>query len=79
MPLSNEQIASLLGMINTAEQDDIDCDGCFEHLAQFAETRLANQDIPDALRTVEIHLRQCACCKDEYNALLEGLRVLEGE
>ena len=77
MPLSTEQLSTLLGMITTSEPDSLDCDGCSEHLAEFAEAELTSREIPEAIRTVEIHLRQCACCKDEYNALLEGLRALE--
>ena len=77
MALTNDQIASLLNMIEVTEPDDIDCEGCFEDLAEFAETELNNQEIPDALKSVEGHLKQCTCCKDEYRALLEGLRALE--
>ncbi len=77
MALSNEQIASLLNMISATESDEVDCDGCLEHLAEFAEAQLFNREVPDAVKTVERHLQQCRCCKDEYNALLDGLRELE--
>ena len=49
MPLSNDQIASLLGMVNASESDELDCDGCFARVAEFAEAELANREIPDAL------------------------------
>ena len=77
MSLTNEQISSLLNQIATTQPDELDCDGCFVHLAEFAERELSNQAVPDALKTVEVHLSQCSCCKDEFNALLEGLRALE--
>ena len=77
MPLSNDQIASLLGMVNASESDELDCDGCFARVAEFAEAELANREIPDALKAVQTHIRQCTCCKDEYNALLDGLREIE--
>ena len=76
MPLSNKQISSLLGMIASTEQDDLDCDSCFDHLAEFAENELANREVPEAMKAVEVHLRQCPCCKDEYKALLDGLSAL---
>ncbi len=79
MALSEEQIATLIGMIATSQADDLDCDGCFEQLSEFVEVELAAREIPDALRAVETHLKQCKCCQDEYNALLEGLRALETE
>lgn len=78
MTISKEQIASLLGLVSSTKQDDLDCDGCYGRLAEFAELHLASQEIPEAMQAVERHLQQCLCCKDEYNALLDGLRDLEG-
>ncbi len=77
MALSTDQVSSLLAMIASSVSDSLDCDDCFERIAEFAEAQLANREIPDALKVVEIHLQQCPCCKDEYQALLEGLRELE--
>ena len=76
MGLSTEQVSKLLSLVTSAETDDIDCDGCFEHLAQFAEIELTSREVPDALQVVQQHLDQCHCCQDEYQALLEGLRAL---
>jgi len=77
MALSQEQISSLLGMISSAKEDSLDCDACFDHLAEFAEAELAGQEVPDALKAVETHLHQCGCCKDEYLALMDGLREMD--
>ena len=77
MALSNDQIAKLLTLVGTAETDELDCGGCFDHMSQFAEAELLNREIPDALKAIEKHLDQCPCCQDEYNALLEGLRAID--
>ena len=77
MPLAAKQISLLLDMIATSKPDSLDCDGCFAQVAEFAEAELLSLDMPDAVRAVETHLKQCPCCRDEYNALLEGLRALE--
>lgn len=77
MALSDDQISNLLGMVCSSQSDNLDCDGCFDHLAEFAEAKLQSREIPDALKEVENHLQQCACCKDEFNALLEGLRAMQ--
>ena len=77
MPITEAQIKNLLAMVASSEPDDLDCDGCFEQLAMFAEAKLMSREIPEALRAVQAHLEQCACCQDEYNALLEGLHALE--
>ena len=79
MALTNKQIATLLNMIGTSRPEEMDCDGCYEHMAEFAEAELASQEIPEALRAVQTHLEQCQCCKDEHDALLEGLRTLQKE
>ena len=79
MALSQEQIASLLGMISSAKDDSLDCDSCFDHLAEFADAELAGQEVPEALKAVETHLQQCGCCKDEYRALMAGLREIDGK
>ena len=76
MTLSKEQISKLLGMITSATDDSIDCDGCFDHLAEFADAELSGREIPDALKAVEVHLSQCGCCQDEYEALLTGLQEI---
>ena len=77
MPLNKKQIAALLQLTATTEEDAIDCDGCFENLAEFAELHLLKKDVPAALHKIEVHLRQCPCCKDEFEALMEGLRKLD--
>ena len=77
MPISQEQVSNLLGMVASAEADEIDCDGCYEQLAVFAEAELLSREIPEALQAVQTHLEQCLCCQDEYQALLAGLRTLE--
>lgn len=79
MSLSKEQIAGLLGMVNAVENDELDCEGCFGQIAEFAELHLAKQDVPEAMRAVETHLQQCLCCKDEFTVLLKGLQAIEGE
>ena len=79
MSLSKEQINSLLGMISSVESDKLDCDDCFGQMAEFAELHLSEQDIPEAMQAVETHLQQCVCCKDEFNALLKGLRAIEND
>lgn len=77
MPLSDKQVATLLSMVIGTEPDSIDCDGCFKHIAEFAEIELAGSEVPDALKAIQRHLEQCPCCKDEFNALIAGLNALD--
>lgn len=79
MSLSEQQISSLLGLVTQTEEDKLDCDTCFNDIAQYAEANLAGAEIPEALKLVERHLQQCPCCKDEYQALRNALSTLTDE
>ncbi len=76
MTISIDQAQSLLALVADANPDELDCDGCFELMAEFVERELANCEIPEALRMVQRHLEQCPCCNDEHQALLVALRSL---
>lgn len=77
MAITELQVKQLLGLITKTESDDLDCDGCFEGLASFADAQILANEIPEALQAVRKHLNQCPCCQDEYNALLHSLKRLE--
>ena len=50
------------------------CDGCFAHVAQFAEAELQGATLDESMQKVQNHMRNCPCCKDEFNALIEALQ-----
>ncbi len=77
MTLTKAQTANLVSLIRTTEQDKLNCDGCFNQVATFADNTIAGRDFDDACTAVETHLRQCDCCRDEFNALLAGIRELQ--
>jgi predicted anti-sigma-YlaC factor YlaD len=77
MPLKKEHIESLLRLVRSVQEDCLDCDGCYDRIAEFAEIELSGREIPEALVNVRIHLHQCPCCTDEYNALIEGLEAIK--
>lgn len=77
MKLTKKQLNSLVKLVADADNDDGDCGSCFDHLAEFAETKLEGKEIPEALRVVQVHIDQCPCCRVELDALMEGLRGME--
>lgn len=77
MSLNGQQIAQLMRMIADASPDCLDCEGCYDQIAEFADRQLKQQAISDAMREVENHLKQCPCCHNEYQVLLEGLKEME--
>jgi hypothetical protein len=74
----SQQVRGLLRMIASVEPADIGCDECYGRVSEYAEWQLLRQPLPEGMRAIESHLRQCPCCRDEYAALLEGLREIEG-
>lgn len=77
MALSEQQVANLLVMVTNVESDELDCEGCFSQVAEFADQHLSSSGVSEAMRAVQVHMEQCACCKDEFNALLKGLAAIE--
>ena len=77
MSLSPEMIKKLIDLVATTQDDALDCDGCLEHVAEFAEAHLAGRSLSAAMGSVRIHLESCGCCQDEFQALLAALEVLD--
>jgi len=75
--LSSEQIKELVKLVATTKDDALDCDGCLEHIAEFAEDHLAGHSLSGALQKVQVHLESCGCCQDEFRALLAALSTLK--
>ena len=78
MSLSPEMIKKLIDLVATTQDDALDCDGCLEHVAEFAEAHLAGRSLSAALESVRMHLESCGCCQDEFEALLAALGTLDG-
>ena len=77
MPLTATQIKQLLELVSTTQDDCLDCAGCFDHIAEFAESELLGQPLNEALQTVKIHLESCHCCLLEYEALRDALQGMD--
>jgi len=77
MPLSKEQISTLLNLVATTTEDKIACDGCLKEVAQFAETELLGRSMSESMLKIKNHMQNCPCCEDEYNALLDAVAHLD--
>ena len=77
MTLSNNATERLLDAIRTAGEDSLDCESCFEMMAEFVENELRDRPMSVVLKKVAVHLEQCECCRDEHAALLEAIRAAE--
>lgn len=75
MKITNDQIKSLLGFVAKTADNEISCQACEDHIAQFAEAQLVGKQIPEALKAIEEHLKICPECTEE----LECIRLALGE
>ena len=78
MSLSKEEIDGLLRVIGLTRDDEIDCERCLALVAEFAERELAGQSIPAGVEAVAHHLSICTECCEEYGALLQALKAMDG-
>jgi hypothetical protein len=67
-----------LRLIGLTRDDEIDCERCLALVAEFAEQELAGRPIPTGLEAVAHHLSICAECCEEYEALLQALKAMDG-
>ena len=73
MKMTDAQVQSLLHMLALTQDEEVDCNGCLQHMAEFAEANLVGKSIPEGLRCIDEHLKRCGECRQEYEALLAAL------
>jgi hypothetical protein len=78
MSLSKQEIDDLMRLVGLTKDDEINCERCLEQVAEFAERVLAGRSIPVGLEAVAHHLSICAECCEEYEALLQALKAMDG-
>lgn len=64
----------ILHSFMSAQEDEADCNECYEHLDKFVEMVDAGEDAATIMPRIESHLKTCHCCHEEYRALLAILR-----
>lgn len=77
MPLSKQQVSSLVQLVSSTTPDEMDCDGCLDHVAEFAETQLAGLPVESAMAEVQNHLKNCPCCQNEFEIFLNALSGMD--
>ena len=77
MKLNTDIVENLLGAVLATKDEEIGCGQCYDRIEKFAELKLSGKSPEEAMPLVEEHLQRCEECREEYQALLEGLRKLE--
>lgn len=78
MDANGDDLKKVVTAVSCTRDEEIDCDECFELLDSFVEMELSGLGAAEAMPLVEEHLRECDDCREEFEALLEALRVEEG-
>ena len=78
MALSKDEVEALMRLVSLTQDDELNCEQCMALVAEFAERRLAGKSIPDSLRLLEQHLLVCPECREEFEALEQALKEMEG-
>ncbi|MFN1834249.1 hypothetical protein AB2B38_003210 [Balneola sp. MJW-20] len=68
-----------MSKLPATHEAEIGCDECFEELHIFAEMELKGKSPGDAMPLLKEHLDNCGECRQEYEALLEGIKALGNE
>lgn len=79
MILDQSKMKLLLDALILTRDDEIDCDDCFDSMAEFAESRLSDKSVPDILATIDAHIRICADCAEEFEILKDTIAQMDGE
>ncbi len=61
------QVQNLFKSILKAVPDRMDCDGCFELSAQFADAEIQGFELTELLKAVHVHLSQCPVARMSTN------------
>ncbi len=75
--VSPDLLGEMVKEILTTTDDEIDCNECFVQLDQFVDMHLAGKSPAEALPLVQAHLTRCHDCREEFEALLLALQVVE--
>ncbi len=78
MKLDRDMLKQIVREVITTRPDEINCRQCFEQLDRFAEMSLIGKNAAEAMPLVQDHLEHCFDCREEFEALLEALRVIGG-
>ena len=72
--LKRGDVVKLVRVIAETRETEIGCDECFERLDSFAEAELSGVKASTAMPPVGDHLKKCADCRSNFEALLRALR-----
>ncbi len=77
MLLDQSKIKLLLRALVQTNETEVDCDACFDAMAEFAESQLSGESVPDALILIDDHIKMCVDCEEQYQILKTTISAME--
>lgn len=78
MDMNRQDLETIVRAVSQTNEEELNCDECFEQLDSFVELELAGLDAAEAMPLVQDHLTKCEDCREEFEALLAALRTEKG-
>lgn len=72
---SAPRMNDMLDMVAHTRERELTCDQVHALIDQFAEMRMRGEDPVPLMPLVQQHLDMCPDCREEYEALMEALRI----
>jgi hypothetical protein len=76
MALNADAIKDIVRYSLNVPEASVGCYECLDQIDRYSEMVLAGKEIPEALRLIETHLKDCPECEEEFQALLTALRAM---
>ncbi len=76
LTLDADTLKMLARSLVATREEEIGCDECFEQVDAFADMVLAGKPAAEAMPLVAHHLKVCADCRAEFEALLEAVSLI---
>jgi DNA-binding MarR family transcriptional regulator len=77
MKIDPTTFKKILISLTMTQDEEIDCEECYNHMDRFAEMLLDGEDPEKVMPLVKHHLELCGDCHEEFEALSIALAACE--
>ena len=73
--LNNEKLSALVEMIRLTKPEELTCDDLLAYVATYADACVKDLPVPVGSEPVQQHLSICSECMEEFQSLVNVLRL----
>jgi hypothetical protein len=75
MDVMEPKFSRWMKQVRDTQDEEIDCSACLDQISRYVDLELATGEAAQSMPQVELHLRQCAVCREEFEVLSELARL----